>query len=352
MTVEDGTQPRDALLRSRAARRAAIYLAVGGAVLIGVYLALPQLGVVRGSLARLDSATPVWLAVALAATTVMFACYLGLFAGVVGGRFRNGADAPRLGWRAAYELGMASLAATTLLTAGGAGGIALMLWGLRKAGAGAREAASRVASFLMLLYAVYLGALVLGGVLLWVGVTQATPPTSLTLLPAAVAAVVIAAFLALARFMPRGRDDGAGRRGRLRAAAGVAAEATRDAVAFTRHRRAAGRAVLLALGYWAANVATLWACLQAFGQEIPLVVLIQAFFIGMTASLIPLLPGGVGTVEGGLLASFVAFGQPAGPALTAILVYRLIGFWLPTIPEVAALIPLRRDLDGRRARSG
>ena len=46
----------------------------------------------------------------------------------------------RLDWRTSYQITLAGLAATRLFSAGGAGGIALTYWALRRAGMGAREA--------------------------------------------------------------------------------------------------------------------------------------------------------------------------------------------------------------------
>ena len=51
---------------------------------------------------------------------------------------------------------MAGLAATRLFSAGGAGGILLTYWALRKAGMERRESARRMVAFLVLLYAVYI----------------------------------------------------------------------------------------------------------------------------------------------------------------------------------------------------
>ena len=55
-----------------------------------------------------------------------------------------------------YEITMAGLAATRLFSAGGAGGIVLTYWALRKAGMPRKETASRMVAFLVLLYAVYM----------------------------------------------------------------------------------------------------------------------------------------------------------------------------------------------------
>jgi uncharacterized membrane protein YbhN (UPF0104 family) len=53
-------------------------------------------------------------------------------------------------------------------------------------------------------------------------------------------------------------------------------------------------------------------------------------------------PGGVGPVEGGIIAALVAFGEPAGLALVGVLSYQVISVWLPALPGAVALMRLRR----------
>ena len=69
-----------------------------------------------------------------------------------------------------YQITMAGLAATRLFSAGGAGGILLTYWALRKAGMERRQSVCRMIAFLVLLYSVYMLALVVFGVLLRTGV--------------------------------------------------------------------------------------------------------------------------------------------------------------------------------------
>ncbi|KAB8287839.1 Lysylphosphatidylglycerol synthase TM region [Bifidobacterium ramosum] len=79
------------------------------------------------------------------------------------------------------------------------------------------------------------------------------------------------------------------------------------------------------------NVATglgFWAALLAFGQ---MTNPIETFFIFMIAnavgSSVPT-PGGLGGVEAALTVSFGAMGVPAGVALSATLLYRVVFFWI------------------------
>ena len=71
---------------------------------------------------------------------------------------------------------MAGLAATRLFSAGGAGGIVLTYWALRKAGMPRKETAARMVAFLVLLYAVYMATLLINGILMSTGVFDVPAP--------------------------------------------------------------------------------------------------------------------------------------------------------------------------------
>ena len=43
-------------------------------------------------------------------------------------------------------------------------------------------------------------------------------------------------------------------------------------------------------------------------------------------------PGGLGAVEAALVAALTGFGMASGPAVSAVLTYRLATYWLPTLP--------------------
>jgi uncharacterized membrane protein YbhN (UPF0104 family) len=53
------------------------------------------------------------------------------------------------------------------------------------------------------------------------------------------------------------------------------------------------------------------------------------------------LPGGIGGVEGGTIGALIAFGAQASLAILGVLAYRLISFWLPTLPGGIAYLRLR-----------
>ena len=161
-------------------------------------------------------------------------------------------------------------------------------------------------------------------------------------MPAAFGAAVIALALALPR--PRGsrtRPPERARVGRLAPAASGIGDGVRDALRMARRStRPAG-----ALLWWAGDIAVLWACFEAFGDSPALAVVVMAYFIGMLANTLPL-PGGIGGVDGGMVAALVAFGADPALAVVAVLAYRGFAFWLPIIPGAAAWITLRRTVAG------
>ena len=102
--------------------------------------------------------------------------------------------------------------------------------------------------------------------------------------------------------------------------------------------------MLGAVGFWAANIAILWARFEAFGVDVSLAVVVQGFFVGMVANLIPAAPGGVGAVDAGMIGAFVLFGLPEAHVFAGVLIYRLIAFWLPLPPGIVAFFQLRRTV--------
>jgi len=75
---------------------------------------------------------------------------------------------------------------------------------------------------------------------------------------------------------------------------------------------------------------------------------ILAWAAGAGGSSLNLTPGGLGVVEAALTAALVALGVPSGPALTAVLVYQFITFWLAIAIGWTAWWALRR----RREQAG
>jgi uncharacterized membrane protein YbhN (UPF0104 family) len=312
--------------------------------LVALYLLLPKLAGLNETWGRLKHGDPVWLAAAAAVEMLSIAGYALLFRTVFGRGMR------RLGWKASIQIPLAGIAAIRLFAAAGAGGVAVTAWALVHAGMEPRVVACRMVANLIVQYAVYLVALVFFGLGVGLGVLPGHGPFELTLLPAVLsivlAGIVLSAVLLPVGFERRLRRISGGprwwRRLMERAAAAPTAlgDGARTAVSLIAERRPG---LIGAVLYWAFDIAALGFSFRAFGGHPQFAIIVLGYFLGTLGSLLPL-PGGIGGVEGAMIGSFVAFGIPASQAVIAVLAYRAISFWLPTLPGIAGYIALRRTV--------
>jgi len=323
---------------------------------VAIYVLIPKLFDLQDAIGKIGEGDPLWIGLGLVFCVTMFAAYVALFRGVVGEKVIH------LEWGESYQITMAGLAATRLFSAGGAGGILLTYWALRKAGMERRRSVCRMLAFLVVLYSIYLLALVVFGILLRTHVLSGEAPLSGTIIPAGLAAAVMILGL-LAALLPddferRIERHTSGRFGkwakRLATVPATLAEGTRTALQFVRDPRSGALAIGGAIGFWASNIAILWASFHAFDVHIPLGVVVQGFFLGMLANLFPFAPGGVGAVDAGMIGAFVLFGLPSTEVFAAVLTYRVIAFWLPIPPGIIAFFQLRKTVqrwesEGREA---
>jgi uncharacterized membrane protein YbhN (UPF0104 family) len=316
------------------ARRAAIpaTIAVAGAGVL--LLAGKPTQAFADALQRALHADARWVALAAVFELLSFVGYVALL-WLVAGR-----ATPRMGIRESAEVTLGGAAATRLVPTGGVGGAALTLWALRRTGLDHRGAARTLLSFLVLLYVVFLGAIVVAGTLLALGATGSHGPLALTAVPAALAGAGIA--IALALGLRHRRADAAAAvipmpERRERFPARLLGEAVHDAM------RLVGTAdprLLGALAWWAFDAAVLWAMLDAFGAGAPLLVVVLAYFVGQAGNLIPI----PGAVSGGIAGVLLAFGLEPDLAIVSVLGYRAVAIWLPAPIGLAALVSLRATL--------
>jgi uncharacterized membrane protein YbhN (UPF0104 family) len=319
-------------------RRVAVLVAAGVVAAGSLLLLAPALGDLPETWERLASGDGRWLVVALVLEAVSFLGHIVLFRAV------SVDSGSRVGMRASAEITFAGHAATRLFASGGAGGVALTAWALRRSGMARAEVAARMTTFLVLLYSVYMVALVVGGIGLYAGLLPGRAPVGLTLVPAAFGALVIALALALpplARRLER-RGEAGGRLARVVPAATALGDGVRRSLG---HIRRLDPSLLGALLWWLGDIAVLWACFEAFGSSPAFAVIVMAYFVGMLANTLPL-PGGVGGVDGGMIGALLAFGVDPSLAVVSVLAYRGFAFWLPIAPGVAAWLSLRRTVAG------
>lgn len=81
-----------------------------------------------------------------------------------------------------------------------------------------------------------------------------------------------------------------------------------------------------------AYIGVLAACVQAFNGSLSIAVIAVVYLAGATLGQAAPTPGGLGAVEAALSAGLIAAGLDGGIAVSAVLLYRLVTFWLPTVP--------------------
>jgi uncharacterized membrane protein YbhN (UPF0104 family) len=308
-------------------------LLVAGVLAAGVAVAVAAprvLHVFTDALVRAVHADPAWVTAGVAFELASFAGYIALFWHVAG-RANT-----RIGLRESSQVALAGTAATRLLPTAGAGGAALTWWSLRRAGQDSRAATGTLLSFLVVLYAVFLVAILAAGTLLATGAASAHVPTELSLAPAAAAGAAIALALALAR---RHRGGSTPREDIGRAGAAGHALGSAVATSFALLRRPHPR-LLGAVAWWGFDLMVLWATFNAFGSPPAPVVLVLGYFLGQVANTLPL----PGAASGGMVAAFLALGMPAEVVLPAVLAYRAIAIWTPVPAGAVALAGLRRTV--------
>jgi len=324
LTMPDEFDPR------RLAKRTLQIIAV--LVVVGLVLLLaPGLGDVRD---KLTGAQPEWLVLAVALEALSCVSYVLMFRPIF---CRN------MPWRTSWEIGMAELAAGSIVPASGAGGLALGAWILSEGGMPAERIASRSVAFFLIKSSVNFVAVAVVGVVMFAGVGPGLSPW-LTIVPALCSIAALVAVVLIPRLgvgAPAPGEEGKTRRA-WRAVRKALVGGTREAVQIVRSRNVL--VITGALGYWAFDNAVLWATFHAFGYSPDITVILMGYLIGQLGGLLPL-PGGLGGIDGGLIGTLIVYDIPAAPVAAAVLAYRVILFWLPLLLGAIAFISLRRGLN-------
>jgi putative heme transporter len=98
----------------------------------------------------------------------------------------------------------------------------------------------------------------------------------------------------------------------------------------------------LALANWLTDATVLAVSIHAAGAAVPWHVLLLIYGSGVAAQSLTVTPGGFGVAEGTLALTLVAAGLRPGPALAAVLLYRLVSFWLVACAGWLVFLRLRR----------
>jgi uncharacterized protein (TIRG00374 family) len=300
--------------------------------------ALPGLDQVRD---RLSDADPVWLVGAAFAEVASCLGYMLAF---------RATFCPQMSWGLSYDISMAEQAANSLLPSGGAGGLALGVWALHQAGMATGHIARRTVAFFVVTSAANFVAVVVAGVLTFVGVFPGEESIVFTLVPAVIASIVIElAWLSPKLLRTFGKPLAATGHERwldhLRQAIRHGLQAAADGLDLAKGllRAHSFGVVVGSFSYMAFDIAALGFGFAAVGHVPPFGTLVMGYLIGQLGNLVPV-PGGIGGTEGALVGMFAIYGVNVSDAVAAVFVYRLFQLAVPALLGAPAFILLRRKL--------
>jgi uncharacterized protein (TIRG00374 family) len=306
-------------------------------VVVAAVTLLPGLGSLRS---RLSHAKPEWLLLGVGLKILSGLGYVAVFRMVF---------CRRMSWRVSYQIGMSELGANALFPTGGAGGLALGAWALRRGGMQGGEIARRTVAFFLLTSVPNVLGVIVIGLGLATGVFSGEGNLLLTAVPAAAAMAAIVATLLAGRIARRwgrrleragGYDSSRGTRGLWKSLTALA-DGVNEALTLLRE----GNMVLILglIAYLAFDVMILWAGFRALGAAPPLAILWIAYLIGELGGLIPV-PGGIGGVDAGLVGTLALYRVSLTAAAGAVIAYRAVALWVPALVGGVAFVALRHTL--------
>ena len=324
MSPDPPSEPQqvDASKARRSLRNGFITLVLGLALAVGLLLAVPGLGGVATTVSHMKLQ---WVLVAVLLEVLSCASFVLAFLQVF----------ERAPFRVGARIALTEEAFGAAVSLGGVGSLAVGGWLMVERGAPARRIAERSAVLFLYTSAINVITLILAGLGLFLGLPGPSNPL-LSIVPAAVGALVLVLFLLLPRYVDRIL-----RRvqpGRLEAFLTETAASVRDTkrLVFRPDWRIVG-----AIGYLWFDIAVLFACFAAAGQVPPLAPVVLAYQIGYLSNFIPV-PGGIGVLDGSMIGMLVLYGVGGTVATAATLVYHVISLWVPAIWGTAAFVLLQK----------
>jgi uncharacterized membrane protein YbhN (UPF0104 family) len=101
-------------------------------------------------------------------------------------------------------------------------------------------------------------------------------------------------------------------------------------------------ALIFSLLLTLANIAALQLSCQAVGIHLSLVTTLIVFTFGLSIGTATPTPGSLGGTEAGLAAGLLAYHVAAAPAVGAVLLYRLLSYWVPLVLGGLVFVVARR----------
>ena len=312
----------DAAKARRSLRNGFITLILGGALAAGLLLAVPGLKGVGTTVSHMK--TP-WVVAAILLEVLSCAGYVVAFLQVFN----------RAPFRVGAQVALSEEAFGAAVSLGGVGSLAVGGWLMVERGSDPGRIAQRSAVLFLYTSAINVITLILAGLGLFLGLPGPSRPL-LSIVPAAVGAVVLVLFLLLPRYVDR-----IVRRvqpGRLHTFLTETATSVRDTERLMLHP---DWRIIGAIGYLWFDIAVLFACFGAAGHVPPLAPVVLAYQIGYLSNFIPV-PGGIGVLDGSLIGMLVLYGIGGTVATAATLVYHAIALWVPAVWGTIAFVVLQK----------
>lgn len=325
MSTDQAAQPEqvNASKARRSLRNGFITLILGGALAVGLLLAVPGLKGVATTVSHMRAG---WVVVAVVLEVLSCASYVVAFLQVF----------DRAPFRVGARVALSEEAFGAAVSLGGVGSLAVGGWLMVERGARAGRIAERSAVLFLYTSAINVITLILAGLGLFLGLPGPSNPL-LSIVPAAVGIVVVVLFLLLPRYVDRlVRRIRPGHRQTFLTETAASVRDT-ERLMFHPDWRIVG-----AIGYLWFDIAVLFACFAAASGHLPpLAPVVLAYQIAYLSNFLPV-PGGIGVLDGSMIGMLVIYGLGGTVASAATLVYHAISLWVPALWGTIAFIALQK----------
>lgn len=315
---------------------------VGAAALAAVIFVARHVADERAFLRIVETARPGWLIVAILLQVLTYAAQ--------GAVWRTAARAVhvRLSIADAYKLSLAKLFVDQALPSGGVSGTFIFARALKARGAQLPAVMTCAIVAAATYWAAYAVALTIA---LAAALVVASTAGRITIPFAAVTVALIfgagaasAGLLALAgRSPPRWLC----RRMRLKPLARLLELAQIVDVSVARAPRVLSRAAAFHVLIVLLDSSTMWFLLLALGTIAPPAGVFVSFMTSTVFRTIGVVPGGLGTFDAAAVVTLSMVGVPVAVALSAVIAFRVLGFWLPMIPGLLFARQVERPATAR-----
>jgi uncharacterized protein (TIRG00374 family) len=102
---------------------------------------------------------------------------------------------------------------------------------------------------------------------------------------------------------------------------------------------------------WFLTIGVLWGCFWCVGERLPFPLATIGFAVGILTSMLSVVPGGIGIMEGSMTLVFVALEVDRESTVIAVLLFRLVYYGVPFLVSLAFFrgmlrVARRRSEDG------